>query len=378
MKATRIESFDDWKDYFEQWLDDIGYDRKLMKGFDLSVKFGDIPHQEIEFGHFKGHRKWERVIEIPDQRIRDYLLHIIVVQGDTEFASVEQQKTLYENAPSDFDRYALQRVNVEEMRHGWQMCYLLVKYFGRSGKIEAQKLLERRADNGSRILDAFNEPVRNWLDFFTYTDFVDRDGKYQLRMLSMSAFAPLARSMPPMLKEESFHLGTGQNGIKRILQAGRIPSWLIQKYINKWVPRAYDLFGTDHSSSAQWFYEWGLKGRYDEHESPSPPDLEALNEHNRRLYRQEVQKLLDQLNKLIPEDQPKLYAPDLRFNRRIGDYAFQPYSITGEKLSPEAYEKHLREVLPTEEDEQRFADLIKEPGWIVEKHLPRSAYEGHI
>ena len=107
----------------------------------------------------------------------------------------------------------------------------------------------------------------NWLDFFTYTQFIDRDGKFQLKMLSTSAFEPLARSMGPMLKEESFHLGTGNNGLLRIVKAGRIPPEMIQKYFNKWVPTAFDLFGTDNSSSAHWAYVWGLKGRFDEREN---------------------------------------------------------------------------------------------------------------
>ncbi len=367
MKYASIQTFDDWRDYFEKWIEDIGYDRKMIENFELEVKMGGPVTPEIEFGHFKGQRKWERVLEIPDQRIRDYLEYLIVVQGDTEFASVEQQRTLLETAPTDYDAFALARVNAEEMRHGWQMCYLLVTYFGRSGRIEAYKLLERRADRKERLLDAFNEPVRNWLDFFTYTDFIDRDGKYQLRMLSTCAFAPLARSIPPMLKEENFHLGTGHNGLKRILQAGRIPSTLIQKYINKWLPRAYDLFGTDHSSSARWFYVWGLKGRYDETDTSHEPELDALNEYNRMLYFKEAQRLVDQLNKLIPPDQPKLRIPDIRFNRRIGDYAGETYSVTGEKLTVEEYEQHLNNVLPTEEDERLLDELTKEPGWILEK-----------
>ena len=84
---------------------------------------------------------------------------------------------------------------IEEMRHGWQMCALLVDHFGYSGKVEAQKMLERRAFENQRLLGAFNVDVDNWMDFFTYTDFVDRDGKFQLQMLKYSAFAPLGRSM---------------------------------------------------------------------------------------------------------------------------------------------------------------------------------------
>ena len=194
-------------------------------------------------------------------------MNLIIYQGDTEFASVEQQKNLVDTAPTEYDRQALTRVNSEEMRHGWQMCYLLVNYFGDSGKLEARKLLERRAFRGDRLLGSFNAPVNNWLDFFTYTEFVDRDGKYQLTMLSHSSFAPLAQSVTAMLKEEFFHMFTGHTGLTRILRAGKIPLPIVQKYFNKWLSTAYDLFGTNNSSSANWAYVWGLKGRIDEHEA---------------------------------------------------------------------------------------------------------------
>src|SRR3989441_11085063 len=97
------------------------------------------------------------------------------------------------------------RVMTEEMRHGWQMSYLLCTYFGDEGKREAAKLLERRADDGERLLGSFNELVDNWLDFFTHTQFIDPDGKFQLTKLSGAAVGPLSRPMNPMLKGESVH-----------------------------------------------------------------------------------------------------------------------------------------------------------------------------
>ena len=190
--------------------------------------------------------------------MRDALVSMITVQGDTEFASVEQQRHLLATAPTDYDRYAAARIMAEEQRHGWQMAYLLMTYFGQQGRREAQKLLERNAQDGDRLLGAFNRPMPHWLDFFCYTMFVDRDGKFQLGMLSTSAFKPLAASMGPMLKEESFHLGTGSNGLRRIIKAGVIPLDMLQRYINKWVSTAHDLFGVDESSSAHWAYVWGL------------------------------------------------------------------------------------------------------------------------
>jgi benzoyl-CoA 2,3-dioxygenase component B len=366
---VKISTFDDWVDYFRQWQQDIGYDPALLNNYQFETKLGELHSPEIEFGDFKGQAKWQRLTQIPNQSIRDALMNLIVYQGDTEFASVEQQKNLLDTAPTEYDRQALIRVNSEEMRHGWQMCYLLVNYFGDSGKLEARKLLERRAFRGDRLLGSFNAPVNNWLDFFTYTEFVDRDGKYQLTMLSHSAFAPLAESVTAMLKEEFFHMFTGHTGLTRILRAGKIPIPIVQKYFNKWLSTAYDLFGTDHSSSAHWTYTWGLKGRFDEHEATLPAEKDRLNDLARSHYMTESGKLIDQLNQLIPADQPKLYAPDLKFNRSIGEYVGKTYSVTGELLSPEEYQKHLSDALPTTEDERILAEIIEGKDWVTQLQM---------
>ncbi len=362
----KISTFDDWIDYFYGWQKDIGLDAPEFKDYRFQAKYGEVT-PEIEFGDYRGQLRWKTVMHIPDQRIRDAALNLIVYQGDTEFASVEQQRRLFDTAPSRYDYLSLLRVMTEEMRHGWQMGHVLITHFGRSGRIEAQKLLERRAFYDNRLLGAFNEIVQNWLDFFTYTHFVDRDGKFQLTMLSYSGFLPLAQSMFPMLKEESFHLGTGNNGLNRIIKAGRIPIPIIQKYFNKWLPTSYDLFGTDHSSSAQWAYVWGLKGRYNERSAGAEADKQRLNESARELYHQEVQKLTHILNKLIAEDQPKVVVPDLKFNRQIGQYAGKCYNLKGEPLSSEEYEKYLPAVLPSEEDVKTLESIFKEKGWIAPK-----------
>ncbi|MBI3076464.1 MAG: phenylacetate-CoA oxygenase subunit PaaI [Deltaproteobacteria bacterium] len=361
---ARIATFDDWIALFRQWQRDIGYDPALIGNYTFEARFADTGSPAIEFGRFRGERKWERLEEVSPGQVRDDLLRLVVYQGDTELASVEQQRNPVQTCPSAHDLKSLARVNREEMRHGWQMAYLLVTCFGETGRAEALKLLERRADQNRRLLGAFNEPVENWIDFYCYTEFVARDGRYQLTMLSHSAFAPLARSMPPMLEEEKYHLFTGNTGLMRILKAGRIPSTLIQKYFNRWIPVSLDLFGKDSSASALRFYEEGLKGRYDEDPS-RPADLAHLNEHARELYVRESQALLDALNELIPPDQPRLRIPDPKFRRSIGEYVGQPYSVDGDLLTPAAYERHLAEVLPGPEDRRRLESIFKEPDWIL-------------
>jgi benzoyl-CoA 2,3-dioxygenase component B len=185
-------------------------------------------------------------------------------------------------------------------------------------------------------------------------------------MLSRSAFAPLARSMRPMLQEEAYHLLTGNTGLMRIVKAGQIPTAIIQKYFNKWLSTGADLFGQDDSSSAHWAYLWGLKGRYDENLFDGPPDMGKLNELSRSQYLKEVGAIVESLNRNIPADQPKLSIPDEKFRRNIGQYAGMTYSASGELLSPEAYAKHLKEALPSAEDDNFVIALEKEKGWIID------------
>jgi len=158
---------------------------------------------------------------------------------------------------------------------------------------------------------------------------------------------------------------TGHTGLLRIVKAGKIPVEIIQKYFNKWIPVSLDLFGTAHSSTAHWAYVWGIKGRYDEAPGKGPADKERLNEAARSIYLQEIAGLVAALNKEIPAGQPKLLIPDEKFRRGIGEHAGKPYGVRGELLSPEAYEKHVGEVLPGPEDDARLAPIFKQKDYVL-------------
>lgn len=363
--TQRIATFDDWMDLFYKWQKDIGFDTSQIKEYKFDAFYADPPHAEIEFGEFKGRNKWEKLLDVPTQDMRDALLHLTVYQGDTEFASTEQQRNLLNTAPSEYDRQCLLRVMREEQRHGWQMCHVLINNFGDSGKLEARKLLERRAYQGTRLLGAFNQPIEHFLEFFIYTCFIDRDGKWQLTMLHHSGFAPLARSMGPMLKEEAFHLFTGQSGLSRVLKAGKISHDIIQKYLNKWLSTGQDLLGKDYSSSANRFYRWGLKGRYNEESAKQPPNnLDHLNEEARALYYQECAEILDILNRQLSAGKERLRPPDPKFNRQFGEFAGKTYSVDGRLLTEAEYKEHLTEALPQQQDLDRLKAITKTNDWV--------------
>ena len=368
------KTWDDWIANFSDWQDRVGFDREWLGDFDLSIQFDwDRAGDQIEFGDYEGRKKWERSLQVPHQSMRDALVTMITVQGDTEFASVEQQRHLLATAPTDYDRYAAARIMAEEQRHGWQMAYLLMTYFGQQGRREAQKLLERNAQDGDRLLGAFNRPMPHWLDFFNYTMFVDRDGKFQLGMLSTSAFKPLAASMGPMLKEESFHLGTGSNGLRRIIKAGVIPQDMLQRYMNKWVSTAHDLFGVDASSSAHWSYVWGVKGRWDERkklDAGIEVDKEILNEEARGHYHDEIVAEVGKLNGYLPEGSAPLIVPHENFNRDIGAFKRQRFTIEGTPFegSDEAWDAYMDAALPNAEDEAKLKELFKQE-WVANKPM---------
>ena len=203
--------------------------------------------------------------------------------------------------------------------------------------------------------------------------FVDRDGKFQLGMLSTSAFKPLAASMGPMLKEESFHLGTGSNGLRRIIKAGVIPLDMLQRYMNKWVATAHDLFGVDGSTSANWAYVWGIKGRWDERkkiEEGVELNKETLNEEARGHYHDEIVDAVKKLCGYLPEGAAPLYVPHENFNREIGAFSKGRYTVEGTEFQGDdaQWDAYLAEHLPTAEDEEALKELFKQE-WIAEKPM---------
>ena len=366
-------NFEAWIDEFNEWQTRIGFDPAWLGDYRFEIKFDwDTAGDTIEFGDFEGMPKWERRMQVPQQTVRDAIISMVSVQGDTEFASVEQQWHLLETAPTEYDRKSAMRIMCEEQRHGW-LAYVLCNYFGDQGIREAQKLLERNSsanpirgeDDRPRLLGSFNEPIDHWLDFFMFTHFIDRDGKFQLKMLSTSSFKPLAASMGPMLKEESFHLGTGANGIRRIVNQGVIPCALIQKYVNKWVSTGLDLFGVDESTSAQWAYVYGIKGRYDERENDGEADREHLNEESRGHYFAELNLEMDRINARRKEGETALFIPSDKFNRSVGMYQGKMFDLHGEPFegTEDDWEQYLHSVLPNDDDEAELKEYFKQE-WI--------------
>ena len=429
---TLQRALEHWQPEFIDWWKDTGpegsngYDVYLRTAISVDpagwAQFGHVkmpdyrwgiflnPAQQdrrIHFGDNLGQAAWQ---DVPGEH-RANLRRIIVTQGDTEPASVEQQRELGKTCPSLYDLRNLFQVNVEEGRHLWAMVYLLHRYFGRDGRDEADELLQRRSGNSDkpRILEAFNQPCDDWLNFFCFTMFTDRDGKYQLAALAESGFEPLARTCQFMLTEEAHHLFVGETGVGRVVKRtaqlmkenpdsdlrnlGGIPLDILQKYINFWFSYSLDLFGGEISSNSADFFAAGLKGRFKEQDQYKDhviaddtftltvvengklvprevPLRNALNEVLRGEYVKDCERAMTRWNKFLADEgvSERLYLPSPRFHRHVGEYAGHHFDTGGNLITKEEFERRKAEWLPSMEDREYVRSLmhpVTEPGKIA-------------
>ena len=376
-----------------------------------------VEDRRIPCGEHSGELAWQ---EVPGE-YRAMLRRLIVIQGDTEPGSVEQQRFLGLTAPSLYDMRNLFQVNVEEGRHLWAMVYLLQKYFGADGREEADMLLQRSSgsDEAPRMLGAFNEETPDWLSFFMFTYFTDRDGKMQLESLAQSGFDPLSRTCRFMLTEEAHHMFVGKTGVGRTIQAtvdamtaagitdpydpnrirdlGVIDLPTIQKKLNLHYSLSLDLFGNEVSTNAANAFNAGIKGRYMEHRLDDDHQLQrdtydvkmvsedqivteqmpALNAINMRLrddYVKDASGGLTRWNKIMKRKNVdfEFRLPHEGFNRNIGVFANVSVDPQGNIISPDSWEAQMAEWLPTKADGEFIQSLMKpcyEPGryasWIA-------------
>lgn len=425
-------ALENWQPNYLKWWDQLGpnessnYDVYLRTAVSVDpkgwayfdyVKMPDyrwgifltpvVGENKINFGRHQGEPVWQ---EVPGE-YRAELRRLIVTQGDTEPASVEQQRALGLTAPSLYDLRNLFQVNVEEGRHLWAMVYLLHGYFGRDGREEADAMLERHSGDPDkpRILQAFNEETPDWLSFFMFTFFTDRDGKYQLASLAESGFEPLSRSCRFMLTEEAHHMFVGESGVGRIIKRaceimteektddvrahGGIELELLQKYLNFHFSVSVDLFGQELSTNAANFYTMGLKGRYlepkikdnhllsddvyqvsevrgDEIVQVDAPALTAINERLRDDYIADCQMGVNRWNKIIQKFgiDFELKIPHRSFHRGIGTFSTLQATPEGKLITQAEWDTRHGEWLPSSEDRAYVQSLMKrvtEPGKIA-------------
>jgi len=213
---------------------------------------------------------------------------------------------------------------------------------------------------GNHVLDAFNLDYDSFMDNIAFAAIIDRVGKYQLTMQKVCAYKPMADSMPPMLREEAFHLAAGVIPLRRFAERAAkgdplANMRLVQESINKWFPRGLEMFGDERGGQKN--IQFGFKDL---------TNREAVTQ-----YIEEVRKMLHDINTrfvrarfpdLTPDKaegvidelertrgsyqglrfEDLLYLPDPRFFRRKGEPAFQMVGVQGEAFTDvDAYLRHL-------------------------------------
>jgi benzoyl-CoA 2,3-dioxygenase component B len=318
----------------------------------------------IAVGEHAGERKRDKPGELTEPEAQ-HLLAIIRAQASTEFGSIQQHAGTLARAQDDEDRYWVLRVMAEELRHGYQMFHLLLSqdWSKASGGVQGETMVEEilSMGTGSHVLDAFNLEYDSFIDNICFAALVDRVGKYQLTMQKVCAYKPMADSMPPMLREEAFHLAAGviplRRWAKRAAQGDPfITMESIQKSFNKWYPRSLEMFGDERGGDTN--IQFGFK--------------DMKNREAQDLYIEEVRRMVRDINMRflrarwpsVPPDQVEwtlarleqergrddgvswedlLRVPDRRFFRRKGEPAWTMVGVDGESFSDvDAYLQHLR------------------------------------
>src|SRR5436190_17637535 len=280
----RRHNFKDYPSLLENWQKYFPTDDEFCLCAKLELGTSDV----VQVGDFKGEKKRVKPDELTEEQAK-HLLAIIKTQASTEFGSIQQHTGTLERAMDDQDRYWVLRVMAEELRHGYQMLHLLLSedWTHVSGGVTGEQMVEEilSMQTGGHVLDAFNLDYDSFVDNITFAAIVDRVGKYQLTMQRVCAYKPMADSMPPMLREEAFHLAAGVVPLRRWAQKAAqgdplISLEMVQHSLNKWVPRGLEMFGDERGGDTN--VKFGFK--------------DMKNQEASDLYYEELSRMIRDIN----------------------------------------------------------------------------------
>jgi 1,2-phenylacetyl-CoA epoxidase catalytic subunit len=373
-----------WDDYF-----------KGQPAFQLVAKVGDLSTDLVEVGQYAGRKRFEHAKEMVGNAFfssRD----IIRAQASTELGSIQQHRLTLDKAISDKGKFAVLRIMAEELRHAYQMFWVLDndqtwKKPG-LGDVAKQTMEELLAmELGGHVLDAFNIDFNDFLDNVTYATVIDLVGKYQLEMQQVFSYAPMARSMGPMLQEEAFHLGSGRSLLKEIGQMaardeGDYGVEDIQRALNLWFPRGLEMFGNEHGGDTA--VTFGFKDKTNAAAQAEyieevrgvvrNVNVAMVQERQPDISRQDAHTILNEIEQtgdakqgIKPGD--VLLLPSVKFFRKRGaeEFLFQPYDLrgnllteAGKSIAPEQYLGYLATVLPARfigtREYDKYVDQMRE------------------
>ena len=372
-------NFPDYTKLPEQW--DTYFPKD--EAFCLCARIQQNMPGHIEVGDRAGQPKAIVPKEL-DPKAAEELLAIIRAQASTEFGSIQQHQATLARASDPQDQAWVLRVMAEELRHGYQMIHLLTSAdWSPATDTKPADMVEEilSMKTGSHVLAAFNLEYDSFVDNIVFAAFIDRVGKYQLTMQKVNAYQPMAASMPPMLREEAFHLAAGVIPMRRWAEAAVKSDALItmpalQKAVYKWFGRGLEMFGDERGGKTA--VNLGLKDKtnrvaQDEYISECEKMLDDINQRHVRarfpqLSREEAGALYARVKADrgmvdgMSWDEDLLKLPHAGFFRRRGEYAFQMIGVDGAAFEDvERYIAHVRDHLPeaylASVDVKHWADL---------------------
>ena len=377
----RRHHFKDYETLMTNWEKYFPKDEKFCLCAKLEIGTPDVIH----IGEQKGQPKRLEPDQLSEEQAH-HLLAIIKAQASTEFGSIQQHAGTVDRAHDDQDRAWVLRVMAEELRHGYQMLHLLLDkdWTHVSGGVTGEQMVEEilSMTTGNHVLDAFNLDYDSFIDNIAFAAFIDRVGKYQLTMQKVCAYKPMADSMPPMLREEAFHLAAGVIPLRRFAERAAKGDplanlELVQQSVNKWFARGLEMFGDERGGQKNLSFGFKDLTNREAVDQYIEECRKMIRDINTRFVRarfpdytpDKVEAVIDELERSRGSHQGLkyddiLHLPDPRFFRRKGEVAFQMVGIYGETFTDaEEYlrylAKHLNPGYVASRDLRLYADALR-------------------
>jgi len=377
----RRHHFKDYETLLDNWEKYFPKDEKFCLCAKMEIGTSDV----IQVGDQKGEKKRLDPDQLTEDQAR-HLLAIIKAQASTEFGSIQQHAGTIDRAHDDQDRAWVMRVMAEELRHGYQMLHLLLSkdWSHVSGGVTGEQMVEEilSMTTGNHVLDAFNLDYDSFMDNITFAAFIDRVGKYQLTMQKVCAYKPMADSMPPMLREEAFHLAAGVIPLRRFAERAATGDplanlELVQQSVNKWFARGLEMFGDErggHKNIQLGFKDLTNRQAVDQYTEEC---RKMIRDINTRFVRarfpdytpDKVEAVIEELERSRGTHKGLSYdeilrLPDSRFFRRKGEHAFQMVGVYGESFSDandylRYLGKHLNSGYIASRDMRLYAETLR-------------------
>ena len=377
----RRHHFKDYETLLDSWEKFFPKDEKFCLCAKMELGTPDVIH----IGAQKGEAKRHNPDELTEEQAH-HLLAIIKAQASTEFGSIQQHAGTIDRAHDDQDRAWVMRVMAEELRHGYQMLHLLLSkdWSHVSGGVTGPQMVEEilSMTTGNHVLDAFNLDYDSFMDNIAFAAIIDRVGKYQLTMQKVCAYKPMADSMPPMLREEAFHLAAGVIPMRRFAERAAkgdplANMKLVQQSVNKWFPRGLEMFGDERGGQKN--IQFGFKDLTNREAVAQYIDevRKMIRDINVRFVRgrfpdyapEKVDAVIDELERTRGAHQGLRYddllnLPDPRFFRRKGEPAFQMVGVNGEPFTDvDTYLRylatHLNDGYVASRDMRLYAETLR-------------------